>query len=87
MKPYNIGAKKSNAEGYSETALDYKVVDQRQYGSATSCAYTVIDGHQRLAAIEAKKWKNYPVISKIKIGRNDKCWCGSGLKFKRCHYN
>ena len=25
-------------------------------------------------------------ISKIlKWGRNEKCWCGSGLKFKRCH--
>src|SRR5262245_50295360 len=22
-----------------------------------------------------------------KIGRNDRCPCGSGLKFKRCHYN
>lgn len=22
----------------------------------------------------------------MKIGRNDKCWCGSGKKFKRCHY-
>lgn len=21
-----------------------------------------------------------------KIGRNDRCWCGSGKKFKRCHY-
>ena len=21
----------------------------------------------------------------LKWGRNDKCWCGSGLKFKRCH--
>jgi preprotein translocase subunit SecA len=20
-----------------------------------------------------------------KLGRNDPCWCGSGLKFKRCH--
>lgn len=23
----------------------------------------------------------------MKLGRNDKCWCGSGLKFKRCHLN
>lgn len=23
---------------------------------------------------------------KPKIGRNDPCWCGSGKKFKRCHY-
>lgn len=20
-----------------------------------------------------------------KLGRNEPCWCGSGLKFKRCH--
>jgi preprotein translocase subunit SecA len=20
-----------------------------------------------------------------KVGRNDPCWCGSGVKFKRCH--
>ncbi len=23
----------------------------------------------------------------LKIGRNDDCWCGSGLKYKKCHYN
>jgi methionyl aminopeptidase len=22
-----------------------------------------------------------------KLGRNDVCWCGSGLKYKKCHYN
>ncbi len=22
-----------------------------------------------------------------KIGRNDPCWCGSGLKYKKCHYD
>jgi len=20
-----------------------------------------------------------------KIGRNDACWCGSGIKYKKCH--
>ena len=20
-----------------------------------------------------------------KLGRNDACWCGSGIKYKRCH--
>jgi preprotein translocase subunit SecA len=24
--------------------------------------------------------------SKKKLGRNDPCWCGSGKKWKRCHY-
>lgn len=23
----------------------------------------------------------------IKLGRNDACWCGSGQKYKKCHYN
>jgi len=28
-----------------------------------------------------------PVVSgKKKIGRNDPCWCGSGKKWKKCHY-
>ena len=21
-----------------------------------------------------------------KLGRNEKCWCGSGKKYKKCHY-
>jgi len=24
--------------------------------------------------------------AKEKIGRNDPCWCGSGKKYKHCHY-
>lgn len=29
---------------------------------------------------------NQTLLSKKKIGRNDPCWCGSGKKYKRCHY-
>ncbi len=25
-------------------------------------------------------------LQKTKIGRNDPCWCGSGKKYKKCHY-
>jgi preprotein translocase subunit SecA len=25
-------------------------------------------------------------IDKKKLGRNDPCWCGSGKKYKKCHY-
>lgn len=25
-------------------------------------------------------------VASTKLGRNDPCWCGSGKKFKRCHY-
>jgi preprotein translocase subunit SecA len=27
-----------------------------------------------------------PAFQKNKIGRNDPCWCGSGKKWKHCHY-
>ncbi len=27
-----------------------------------------------------------PGVPKKKIGRNDPCWCGSGKKYKKCHY-
>ena len=28
----------------------------------------------------------HPPESAAKLGRNDPCWCGSGKKYKRCHY-
>jgi preprotein translocase subunit SecA len=27
-----------------------------------------------------------PVKSSKQLGRNDPCWCGSGKKWKKCHY-
>lgn len=29
---------------------------------------------------------NQTTKNKKKLGRNDPCWCGSGKKFKKCHY-
>jgi preprotein translocase subunit SecA len=36
--------------------------------------------------IEGTTKTNNPVPSKKKLGRNDPCWCGSGKKYKKCHY-
>ena len=30
--------------------------------------------------------KKQVASNKRKLGRNDPCWCGSGKKYKRCHY-
>ena len=27
-----------------------------------------------------------PPETAVELGRNDLCWCGSGKKYKRCHY-
>ncbi len=39
----------------------------------------------RHPSIDQSTTPNTPISSK-KIGRNDPCWCGSGKKWKSCHY-
>ncbi len=34
----------------------------------------------------AAESKPEPVRAQHKLGRNDPCWCGSGKKYKHCHY-
>ena len=34
-----------------------------------------------------KNFKKFPTIGKPKIGRNDRCPCGSGKKYKNCCIN
>ncbi|RJR28423.1 preprotein translocase subunit SecA [Candidatus Microgenomates bacterium] len=36
--------------------------------------------------ITNRQTQDTQTIKKTKLGRNDPCWCGSGKKFKRCHY-
>ncbi len=41
---------------------------------------------------QSQQQKKPEIVSQIKtnphkkLGRNDKCWCGSGKKYKKCHY-
>jgi preprotein translocase subunit SecA len=38
---------------------------------------------------ETSEQKQKPIqkdVDKKKLGRNDPCWCGSGKKYKKCHY-
>jgi len=37
-------------------------------------------------AFSQPKTSNPRPATKNKIGRNDPCWCGSGKKWKKCHY-
>ncbi len=30
--------------------------------------------------------KNTPPESARTMGRNETCWCGSGVKYKKCHF-
>lgn len=42
---------------------------------------------RRIGADTSKKIFPAPVVPKRIIGRNDPCPCGSGVKFKNCHWH
>lgn len=43
-------------------------------------------GGNALKANATHKHQNAQNNTNKKLGRNDPCWCGSGKKFKKCHY-
>ena len=49
---------------------------------------TATEGHTFLWCLPARAYqilcRKQPVKKAIKIGRNDPCPCGSGLKWKKC---
>ncbi|MGH8884756.1 MAG: preprotein translocase subunit SecA [Egibacteraceae bacterium] len=51
---------------------------------ASPAAVAASSGSARQAAEQATKARG-TVVNEDKIGRNDPCPCGSGLKYKRCH--
>jgi hypothetical protein len=38
-------------------------------------------------AFLARLFHRRPPESAAHLGRNEPCWCGSGRKYKRCHYD
>ena len=46
-----------------------------------------IDNSKMMEAMARYKAAHTPKIREHKIGRNDPCPCGSGLKFKKCCIN
>ncbi len=56
----------------SETGLDPAIISKLTTGVAVNR--------------NGKEVASAPAIDKSKLGRNDPCWCGSGKKYKRCHY-
>ncbi|RLC32499.1 preprotein translocase subunit SecA [Candidatus Woesebacteria bacterium] len=43
-------------------------------------------GADETAQTGSKAFSGSKTATKKKIGRNDPCWCGSGKKWKKCHY-
>jgi preprotein translocase subunit SecA len=45
-----------------------------------------LENVKETSAFSASPTEHHPLNTKHQIGRNDPCWCGSGKKFKKCHY-
>ena len=41
---------------------------------------------ERERAVQASRSTSRTALVRPKLGRNDPCWCGSGKKYKRCHW-
>ena len=47
---------------------------------------TIITKEAKRARTNEETQQKPVVNAKKQLGRNDPCWCGSGKKFKKCHY-
>ncbi|OGG15187.1 preprotein translocase subunit SecA [Candidatus Gottesmanbacteria bacterium RIFCSPHIGHO2_01_FULL_39_10] len=78
------------------TAIDYEIT-QRIFRVQVQLAPDQVQAlqHQHQTTIQKSAQQQItnqktnissPTNSKKKLGRNDPCWCGSGKKWKKCHY-
>lgn len=83
---------KNEAYGMFErllTTIDYEIVHRIFKVQVTAQPQTSQRPQQILtqpAGGQINQSSQPQPITKKKIGRNDPCWCGSGKKFKKCHY-
>lgn len=45
-----------------------------------------IEGRGEIDDSKSQPKSSTPILSKTTLSRNDPCWCGSGKKWKKCHY-
>ena len=54
------------------------------YEDKKEALQSAIDNQKMIESMARYKAAHTPIVKKYKINRNDKCPCGSGLKFKNC---
>jgi preprotein translocase subunit SecA len=77
------GAKPAGLAGTAATSETNAISEEQQ--EAKPMPQSALPGTRQvnpamLAAARRRAQQQAP-----KLGRNDPCWCGSGLKYKKCH--
>ncbi len=76
----------SNDEAYSNSGSENQLISESvQAEPVAATKVTVERGGQ---VVSEKVYGEQGQLAKThgKLGRNDPCWCGSGKKYKKCHY-
>lgn len=74
----------NNLLNINETILSAATSAPKDFKKAQNEITAASDNKKIMEAIENYKMSHTPKIREHKIGRNDLCPCGSGLKYKNC---
>ena len=66
-----------------ESLLDKPITTQ---GPTNSSLGELVQFNSETGGEESNLPRTQQTVHRYKIGRNDPCWCGSGKKWKKCHY-
>ena len=57
-------------------------------GARCLCGHAVLEQHRGKCDMSFlnRLFRRRPPEAAANFGRNDLCWCGSGKKYKKCHY-
>jgi len=84
---FNLFEKLMAGIDYEITRRIFKIQVQMQpQEPVRSAPLTVHSEGQNVSQTTSTTTMNLEQRAKNKIGRNDPCWCGSGKKWKKCHY-
>ena len=67
-----------------EREVDTDEARLREWGERLRCWEAGLEAREQRAALMSKLAAS-PTVVRAKVGRNERCPCGSGLKYKHCH--
>lgn len=78
----HLEIKKESPSLKMEKEIDEKKIQFHSAGSINPYSFSSPHSFEEKEGVRITP----PGVKKRKIGRNDPCWCGSGKKYKKCHY-
>lgn len=86
MENRQVGNGEKNPEEMTSEELDAEIARlEKGLGNSSSGRVQISNSPTPLPGRQTGQQPDAPRANQ-KLGRNDPCWCGSGKKYKKCHY-